>query len=86
MPRDCFLDNFFSKETQLEWTTAEANSGKVLAISAPAQSSGNPAAAVPAGYRARTSYPSFEGSQGCLQSKWPLAKQSQKGQERDDGS
>ncbi len=31
MPRDYFLDNFFSKETQLEWTTAEANSGKSYA-------------------------------------------------------
>lgn len=31
MPRDYFLDNFFSKETQLEWTTAEANSGKPYA-------------------------------------------------------
>lgn len=31
MPRDYFLENFFSKETQLEWTSAEANSGKPYA-------------------------------------------------------
>lgn len=31
MPRDYFLDNFFSKETQLEWTSAEADSGKPYA-------------------------------------------------------